>query len=597
MTITGLTSSPAKRTCGYLVVGGLLIGMTSVATVPNAWAAGLNFGTPVVYPLATGAAVNSMTSGDFNNDGRADLATAEAIGSDRQLQILLAEEGGGFQVNQTIPSVTGEYRMTAGDLNGDGYSDLVLGTINGTITDATITVFYGSSTGELVDRQDFTVSGGVAANTQWAPALADLDGDGVLDVVTAGNRDDKITAWINDGAGQFSSPASYATSSGLKPYWMGAGDFDGDGDQDVVAGSNPDSNSPGVEVWLNDGDGVLAGGIMTVTDPGSSNVLGDFTNDGMLDIFRGYDTNYQLLAGNGDGTFTASTWQDLGIPASVATAADFNYDGKLDIAGSHPDVSTVEFALGNGDGTFTASSTTVTAATTVRQLIAGPFGSSTSDLAVSGNQGAVTVAANNTPHPPTATAISPTQGGTSGGTAITITGTELANATVSVGGLPCTEVVVNDSGTSLSCRTPAHAAGPAAVVVTTPYGTATVPGGFRYEDSEQIAAPHRPRALRVKGGPSASKYVVSWKAPLDASGDRPTTRYRLVLRGKKSQLVVRKHLNASRHSYTFTRSFLLRHGVRSRGDVRGILPFKVRVAAVNSAGTSPTSHARFFVQR
>ncbi|MEU3183366.1 IPT/TIG domain-containing protein [Streptomyces sp. NPDC006923] len=82
--------------------------------------------------------------------------------------------------------------------------------------------------------------------------------------------------------------------------------------------------------------------------------------------------------------------------------------------------------------------------------------------------------------PPTATTIVPATGPVAGGTAFVITGTNLTGATVTVGGAPATVLGVNAGGTQLFGVTPAGVAGNAAVVVTTPAGAATVPGGFTY---------------------------------------------------------------------------------------------------------------------
>ncbi|MFK4146372.1 IPT/TIG domain-containing protein [Streptomyces sp. NPDC004065] len=84
------------------------------------------------------------------------------------------------------------------------------------------------------------------------------------------------------------------------------------------------------------------------------------------------------------------------------------------------------------------------------------------------------------PAPPAATAITPATGPAAGGTPFVITGSNLSGAQVTFGGVPATNVVVDPTGTFAAGLTPAGAAGNAAVVVTTPAGSATVPGGFTY---------------------------------------------------------------------------------------------------------------------
>ncbi|WP_285509677.1 IPT/TIG domain-containing protein, partial [Streptomyces sp. NBRC 13847] len=81
---------------------------------------------------------------------------------------------------------------------------------------------------------------------------------------------------------------------------------------------------------------------------------------------------------------------------------------------------------------------------------------------------------------PTASGISPTTGSTTGGDSFTITGTNLTGASVTFNGVAATSIVVNGAGTSLTGTTPAGTAGNAPVIITTPAGTTTVPGGFTY---------------------------------------------------------------------------------------------------------------------
>ena len=84
------------------------------------------------------------------------------------------------------------------------------------------------------------------------------------------------------------------------------------------------------------------------------------------------------------------------------------------------------------------------------------------------------------PLPPVALSIAPPTGPTTGGTPFTIVGTGLTGATVTFNGTPATSVVVNGTGTVLTGVTPAGPAGNVPVVVTTPTGATTVPGGYTY---------------------------------------------------------------------------------------------------------------------
>ena len=104
------------------------------------------------------------------------------------------------------------------------------------------------------------------------------------------------------------------------------------------------------------------------------------------------------------------------------------------------------------------------------------------------------------PTPPTAASITPVSGPTSGGTAFTITGTNLSGATVLFGALPALGVTVNPAGTSLSGTTPPGLAGNTPVTVITTSGTTTVPGGFTYTAPAPVALTITPATGPVVGG-------------------------------------------------------------------------------------------------
>ena len=111
---------------------------------------------------------------------------------------------------------------------------------------------------------------------------------------------------------------------------------------------------------------------------------------------------------------------------------------------------------------------------------------------------------------PTINDVSPPNRPTSGGMPITITGTNFTGASVMVGGVAATSVVVNGAGTSLTAVTPAGAVGLATVTVTTAGGTATREGAFRYFDSSWYNV--------LEQDPSASVTNATVRANIIATG-------------------------------------------------------------------------------
>ncbi len=186
----------------------------------------------------------------------------------------------------------------------------------------------------------------------------DFNGDGKLDIAAAGNNaqfDNILYILLGKGDGTFQSAVAYpiaiSPDSGIAPIIKG--DFNGDGKLDVIAG---------LTVLLGNGDGTFQTGVTLPASIGSLLAAGDFNGDGKLD-FAGFDmTTFQLtvMLGNGDGTFQAQTPIQLLTPGvnlvSAMVSADLNGDGVLDLAvcsyGLPHGTAEISTLLGNGDGTF-----------------------------------------------------------------------------------------------------------------------------------------------------------------------------------------------------------------------------------------------------
>src|SRR5207253_1733034 len=138
-----------------------------------------------------------------------------------------------------------------------------------------------------------------------------------------------------------------------------AADFDGDGKLDLAIANSGDNT---VTIMLGNGDGTFqaqkdyAAGPTGVKDA-SDIALGDFNGDGKLDLAVTNPSTDQvsILLGQGDGTFQAPTGYSTGASGShpiAVSAADFNGDGKLDLAVTTLNTRNIAILIGNGDGTF-----------------------------------------------------------------------------------------------------------------------------------------------------------------------------------------------------------------------------------------------------
>ncbi|WP_435008425.1 Ig-like domain repeat protein [Tundrisphaera lichenicola] len=278
-----------------------------------------------------------METGDLNGDGKLDLVTTNGGGGNMNLVAVLLGNGDGTFGSPTSYSTetskAGQLRLA--DLDGDGDLDVVLVDP----FDDVVVVMKGNGDGTLGSPTTFATG-----NSPNGIAVADLNGDGISDVVTADENDDTVSVLLGNGDGTFGGAVPYATGSST--YGVAIGDVNGDGRPDLVASNYGDDN---ISVLLGNGDGTF--GTQQTFDSGGYPyflTLADVDNDGNLDVVHGSEADSEafVLLGNGDGTFAAPIGYDLGTNAEVLTVADVDGDGHLDIFGNSL------LLLGNGDGTF-----------------------------------------------------------------------------------------------------------------------------------------------------------------------------------------------------------------------------------------------------
>jgi hypothetical protein len=362
--------------------------------------------------ISTGLEYGSqLAAGDFNGDGKLDLAAAGGSG----VLVLLGNGDGTFQPGQEYAQGVGT--LIAADLNHDGRADLIAGGIaDGTgSNDATVQVFLGNSPSALNASRLYLFPG-----SSLGLLTADLSGSGRSDLVTLSYYASSTSFYatgavdvlLNRGDGTFQS-ASYDLGSAVYSGLV-AGDFTGDGKIDLVADFgfdrstftderaflkgngdgtfqpariSPASSAQGrlltadingdgkldlvklertgadtvIEVDLGNGDGTFgdpiisgpfAGIDMEKFIPGFAEA--DVTGDGKIDLVVGTtDGSVAVLPGRGDGTFGAPIVSPGEGMVLDAVASDFNGDGKTDLVVAHPD-GTISELFGNGDGTFRA---------------------------------------------------------------------------------------------------------------------------------------------------------------------------------------------------------------------------------------------------
>jgi hypothetical protein len=235
--------------------------------------------------------------------------------------------------------------ISAGDFNGDGKPDVAVARTDGKF----VSVLLGNGDGSFGTSNDINIG-----KTPYFIKAVDVNGDGKLDLITADTNDNAITVLLGNGDGTFTPLGSFPTGAGTAPVAFDIADLNGDGHPDLVVA---DSGAPAVTLMLNDGFGnFTATGTVNVGNAPTSVAVADFNHDGLPDIatVSGGFGHLNITLNTGGGTFGPTTNFATGFCANGVTTGDFNHDGNTDVAVAcvFPSGDGVSVLLGKGDGTF-----------------------------------------------------------------------------------------------------------------------------------------------------------------------------------------------------------------------------------------------------
>ena len=291
---------------------------------------------------------------DLNGDGIPDIANpvlfAEVDVSITDPQRPLTPNFSG-----SFPTGLGTTSLAVADFNGDGFPDIA--TANS--RDDTVTILFSDGHGKLHSHLrtplNFFSEGPVVP--------ADLNGDGVIDLVFPVADSPGVWIALGRGDGTFADPQQ--TQGDFHPEQIVVADVNGDGIPDLVLKGDdlsPGIAAPAVRILLGKGNGEFS---KAFEFPGTADKLfvSDFNGDGVPDILL-RNTNLSVFLGNGDGTFRSGSntpYFESGYFVSGMAVGDFDGDGKLDLIMGFEALFTgsskIELFAGNGDGTFRAGRT------------------------------------------------------------------------------------------------------------------------------------------------------------------------------------------------------------------------------------------------
>jgi hypothetical protein len=274
-----------------------------------------------------------VVAGDVDGDGVLDLVSADARAP--SVSVLFGRGDATFTATRSLPITA--HLLALADVDRDNDLDIV-GTDHDT-AGVTVWIGAGNRTFAAAEGSPFTALEGPPHN--HGLGVADVSGDGFLDIVTANQKDQSVSVLLGDGAGKFAPANSSPIRLGAEPYISRIGDIDGDQKLDIVV---PLISGSALVVLRGDGKGGFAhapGSPYETIDRPYSVAVGDLNADGRADVVVAHDDTDKIsvFLGQTSGALAQAEGSPMSLGARLfgMAIADLNGDGAVEVIGGAGD--------------------------------------------------------------------------------------------------------------------------------------------------------------------------------------------------------------------------------------------------------------------